>query len=249
MADANAVPPGDAIRPLEALGALRALFRNKEDTAQVFRIIDAMAGKTRGAAYERTRSTAAGQALLAARPDLLATLSDRERMQALPQGSLGRTYYDFTYGENLTADGLVAASQEGGRPNRSEEANWFGCRMRDQHDLWHVISGYGREAFGELNLLASTHAQTRNRGIGIIVLFGMVKWMRMASQMPTWSAVREARRRGRACAWLAAQHWEAMLAMPLADVRRQLALSPAPVYARALGGARKIEALMTAQPA
>lgn len=250
MADAQAVPSGDHVRPLEALRALRVLFANKEDTAQVFRIIDAMAGKTRGAAYERTKTTDAGRALLAARPSLLATLSDRDRMQALPLGSLGRTYYDFTYGENLTADGLVAASEEGGgRPQRSEEGTWFGCRMRDQHDLWHVVSGYGREGFGELNLLAFTHAQTRNRGVGVIVLFGMLKWMRMAPRMPTFSAVREARRRGRACAWLAEQHWEGMLAMPLADVRRQLKITPAPVYERALSGARQIEALMTAQTA
>ncbi len=249
MADAKALPASDRIRPLEALRALRALFANKEDTAQVFRIIDAMAGKTRGAAYERTQKTVAGRALLAARPNLLATLSDRARMQALPLGSLGRTYYDFTYGENLTADGLVEASQAGGRPNRSEEANWFGCRMRDQHDLWHVISGYGREGFGELNLLAFTHAQTRNRGVGFIVLFGMLKWMRMAPRMPTFSAVREARRRGRACAWLAEQHWEGMLAMPLAEVRRQLKIASAPVYERALSGAREIEALITPQPA
>lgn len=242
MADVQATPFDDRIRPLEALHALRALFANKEDTAQVFRVIDAMAGKTRGAAYERTKTTPAGRALLMARPNLLATLSDRDRMQALPLGSLGRTYYDFTYGENLTADGLVAASQEGGRPSRSEEASWFGCRMRDQHDLWHVISGYGREGFGELNLLAFTHAQTRNRGVGVIVLFGMLKWMRLAPLMPTWSSVREARRRGRACAWLAEQHWEGMLAMPLADVRRQLGVMPAPVYDNARETALVLEA-------
>ena len=237
-----AVPSPDRIRPLEALRALRALFRNKEDTAQVFRIIDAMAGKTRGSAYFHTKKTVGGQALFAARPNLLATLSDRDRMQALPQGSLGRVYYDFTYGENLTADGLVEASQAAGRPNRSEEANWFGCRMRDQHDLWHVVSGYGREGFDELNLLAFTHAQTRNRGVGVIVAFGVLKWMRLAPKMPTWASVWEARRRARACAWLPEQPWEAMLAMPLADVRKQLLIPPAPVYAGAKDTAVELEA-------
>lgn len=180
-----ALSTGDRIRPFDALRALKALFADKEDTAQVFRIIDAMAGKTRGAAYERTRRTDAGRALLAARPNLLAALSDRARLQALPPGTLGRTYHDFTWGENLTADGLVAASEEGGsRAERSEEAHWFGCRMRDQHDLWHVVSGYGREGFGELCLLAFTHAQTKNRGVGFIVVFGVLKWMRMAPAMP-----------------------------------------------------------------
>ena len=114
--------------------------------------------------------------------------------------------------------------------------------MRDQHDLWHVISGYGREGFGELNLLAFTHAQTRNRGVGIIVAFGALKWMRLALKMPTWSSVWEARRRAQACAWLPEQHWEAMLAMPLADVRKRLHIPPAPVYAGAQETAVEMEA-------
>ena len=40
------------------------------------------------------------------------------------------------------------------------------------HDLWHVTTGYGRDALGELSLLAFTYAQEKNRGIGAIVLYG-----------------------------------------------------------------------------
>ena len=37
-------------------------------------------------------------------------------------------------------------------------------------------------------------------------------------------------RRGRAAAWLPAQEWEALLALPLTEVRRRLQLGDAPVY-------------------
>jgi len=37
------------------------------------------------------------------------------------------------------------------------------------HDLWHVATGYGRDLVGEASLLAFSYAQTRNRGVGLIV--------------------------------------------------------------------------------
>ena len=54
----------------------------------------------------------------------------------------------------------------------TDEENIFHTRLRDMHDLWHVTTGYGRDALGELSLLAFTYAQERNRGIGAIVLYG-----------------------------------------------------------------------------
>ena len=42
---------------------------------------------------------------------------------------------------------------------RSLDERWMGERLRDIHDLFHVITGYGRDALGELCLLAFTNAQ------------------------------------------------------------------------------------------
>ena len=69
--------------------------------------------------------------------------------------------------EKITADGLVDASEENvpsELESQSEELIAFGKRMRDQHDLWHVLTGYGRDTFGEDFLLAFTYAQTKNLG-------------------------------------------------------------------------------------
>jgi len=248
---AAALPDPDRVRPFEAFRALRTLLNNKEDTAQVFRIVDAVAGKTRMRAFNRLQESEAGRALMAARPSLLATLSDRTAMEAMPAGSLGRTYFDFIYGENLSADGLVEASEEGSAPrtNAPEAQRWFGARMRDQHDLWHVVTGYGREGFGELCLLAFSHAQTKNRGIGVIVLAGAHKWKREAPAMPTIAAVREARRRGKESAWLPEQAWEKLLPLPLEDVRQLLRIPPAPIYASTQGEALRLERMVFAEAA
>src|SRR5262245_66362309 len=92
---ASTLRRSDRIRPLDALRAIRALLRNPDDTALVFEIIEALSGRTRARAFERFRRTESGQRLLAARPDLLGHLVDRDSLLALPAGTLGRTYGEF----------------------------------------------------------------------------------------------------------------------------------------------------------
>ena len=43
------------------------------------------------------------------------------------------------------------------------------------HDLWHVVTGYGRDELGEACLLAFTYAQNKNRGVGFIAFVGCFK--------------------------------------------------------------------------
>ena len=219
------------IRPLEALRAIRALLRDPDDTARVFDIIDALSGRSVERSFRRFRATPTGARLLRERPDLLGVLSDRERLLAMPAGSLGRTYGEFMSREHLSADGLVEASQrvaavDSGIP---EERLWFGERLRDMHDLWHVATGYDRDMVGEAALLAFSYAQTRNRGIGFIVL---VAYLKAGSREAPWvrPLIRDAYRRGKAAAWLPALDWEGLLERPLEEVRRDLRLGAPPRY-------------------
>jgi len=219
------------IRPLEAWRAMRALLADPDDTARVFDIIDALSGRTRDRAFRRFLRTPGAERLLAERPRLLDHLADREALLAMPEGSLGRAYAGFMGREQISADGLVAASAEGGRgpdPDASPEQRWFGERLRDQHDLWHVVTGYGRDLLGEGALLAFTYAQTRNPGIGFIVA---VAWWRAGEAPEIRRLFREAHRRGRRAAWLPAQAWEELLPRPLEEVRRELGVGAPVRYA------------------
>lgn len=219
------------IRPLDAWRALRALVRNPDETKHVFELIDALSGRSGERLYERFRSTPSGARILAEQRELLPTLANREALLALPAGSLGRCYAEFMGREQISADGLVEASMEGGRgpdPALPAERRLVGARMRDQHDLWHVVTGYGRDLVGEAAVLAFTYAQTRNRGIGAIVAMA---WWKAGAQAP-WVRpfLRDAYRRGKRSAWLPAQDWEALLARPLAEVRAQLGVGEPPRY-------------------
>jgi len=219
------------IRPLAAWRALRALVGNPDETKHVFELIDALSGRSGERLYERFRSTPSGARILAEQRELLPTLANREALLALPPGSLGRCYAEFMGREQISPEGLVEASVEGGRgpdPALPPGRRLVGARMRDQHDLWHVVTGYGRDLVGEAAVLAFTYAQTRNRGIGLIVAVaywkggGAAAWFR--------PLLREAFRRGKRAAWLPAADWEALLPRPLEEVRAELGLGEPPSY-------------------
>jgi len=218
------------IRPLDAWRAIRALLRNPDDTARVFDVIDALAGNNGDRLLQRLRRSEHGPRLLRERPDLLAALSDRERLLALPEGTLGRCYAEFVTREQISAQGLVDASREGGGdpdPSTTDEQSWLGGRLREMHDLWHVLTGYGRDLIGEASVLAFTHAQTRNRGIGFIVA---VAYWRAGGLRGARGTMRRAWRRGRRAEWLPGQDWERLLERPLAELRRELVLGEPETY-------------------
>lgn len=220
------------MQPLVAMRALKTLINDPDQTEQVFVIIKAMSGDSLAQSFRRFEKTAMGQTILAERRQLLTTLLDRDRLREFPSGSLGRAYLNFVETEQITADGLVEASEADDVIN-DPELRLFGERMRDQHDLWHVTTGYGRDTFGEACLLAFTYAQTKNRGLGIIALVGKIKISRELGS-GVRKAMWQAYRAGKNAAWLPQQDWEALLAKPLEEVRQQLNVLPPAIYRETL---------------
>ena len=104
------------LRPTVRLGdaarAMKSLLANPEDTAQVFRIIEALSGRNGERTLARLRRTRSGKRLLAERPALMDRLLDRASLEKLPAGSLGREYLRFLDAEGITAEGLMQASEE-----------------------------------------------------------------------------------------------------------------------------------------
>lgn len=220
----------DRLRPIVALKALKRLIDDPERTEQVFVVIRAMSGDSLQRGFQRFRQTAVGRRVLsdAGQPSLLDHLSDRDALRRLPVGSLGRAYLVFVEQEQITADGLVEASEHEQRIADPALAR-FAARQRDMHDLWHVCTGYGRDTFGEDCLLGFTYAQGRNRGIGLICLAGAFK-IRQVLGRGVFRAVYKAYRAGCRAEWLPAADWEALLPQPLESVREQLKIEPPQEY-------------------
>jgi ubiquinone biosynthesis protein COQ4 len=217
------------IRFCDAWRALKELIADPDRTDQVFVIIDALAGNSGEKQYRRFEATPIGQRVLSEERDILAVLSDRDTLAALPQGTLGSSYVMFMNAEKISADGLVGASEEGGDTRRRQHADRlrFGLRIRDSHDLWHVATGYNRDLLGEAMLLAFTFAQTRNPGIGAIAAMAFLRAGGIAgARRMIWQAYK----RGRQAAWLPGADWETLLSRPLDEVRAELRLQDLQVY-------------------
>ena len=212
------------LRPFEAMRAVRTLIATG-DTKQVFVIFRAMRGKSGQRTFRRFAESPVGQAVLRERRDLLPILTDRERLRQLPQGSLGRTYLDFVESENLSAEGLVDASQSWDNDPMPPDVELFRRRMRELHDVTHTVTGYGRDQLGELCLLTFMYRQQGNLGMLLIVIMA---WNRLPKTAR--KAVYEAWCNGRKARWLAGQDWETLLAHPLEDIRRDLTIPPPVAY-------------------
>jgi ubiquinone biosynthesis protein COQ4 len=223
---------GDAtvtIQPGRALRAVAALSRNPDDTAQVFALIEALSGvRTPRWIVRRLAATPDGSRLLRERPEIVAHLSDRATLRRLPVNSVAHAYLRFVDAEGITAEGLRVASAQGERRERAAAADveFIRARMRDTHDLWHAVLGYGGDVLGEAALLAFTFAQTRNAAIGTLVLVGLAK----LDSREARALIINAFGRGVRAAWLPGQPWEELLPLPIDEIRQRLRIGAPPRY-------------------
>jgi len=215
--------------------AFQRLIANPDQTEHVFVVIRALSGRSFQRLMRRVRRDPEGARIVTERRNLIPVLSDSDALRALPFGSLGHHYQRFIESEQISAAGLEAASlavreaRESMPRVRELEEEAFGARLRDMHDLWHVVTGYSRDVLGELALLAFTYEQTREPGIGYIVR-KVERRMRKGGNAEISDFLRAASERGSAAAFLPAADWESLLELPLEDVRRELRVGAPVVY-------------------
>ena len=232
MSDAATFDP--PFRPLTALRAVGRLLANPEDTRQVFEVMAALRGRNGSRLFAKFAKSPVGAAVLADRRRLLDVLEDQAALGALPGGSFGRVYLAFMQAQQLSAAGLVEASENGEAERLPPDLRLFRERMRDMHDLTHVLTGYGRDALGELCLLAFMYRQTGNRGGGLIALMGMTKFPKGKTGRAARKAMLEAFRNGGKAPWMPGLDWEALLAEDLQALRQRIGM-PSPDAYRAVG--------------
>jgi ubiquinone biosynthesis protein COQ4 len=145
-------------------------------------------------------------------------------------GSVGAAYRDFIRSENLSAEGLAEISRRNRVKTEDRHPHaWFGRRTRDAHDLWHILSGYHRDALGEACLVAFSYAQTRSLGWAFIAVGAALKSL-SGPKHPYVKAIWQGYRRGKAAKWLAGEDYLQLMAEPLEAARRRLNITPATIY-------------------
>lgn len=221
------------IQPLKALRHFGKLVEDKEDTAQVFHIIEAMKTK-RGhqQGWDFIRSPE-GQRLLNDGVDILGSLDDHARWADLPPNSVAQKYIAFMKREGLSAQGLVDESHrwEAADQRPNDLTQWYFDRLRDTHDLFHVLTGYGRDAIGEAALLGFSYEQNHNPGVIFIAYAGARQIKKVSgTKAPIYGAVREGQRLGKAAAKLAHQDVEALMREDITEARKRLNIGKPETY-------------------
>ncbi|ASJ91214.1 hypothetical protein CBR61_10020 [Porphyrobacter sp. CACIAM 03H1] len=225
--------PESKYRPLRAIQNFQMLMKDKEDTAAVFRIFESLPSKDFLPRIAGLALSERGTYLRETEPCLPEILDDHAALRRTPKGSLAHAYCDFMEAEGLSAAGLVAESDRAGRPRFPDLVEWYINRSRDTHDMFHVLTGYGRDALGEASVLLFTHGQAPSQGHLLIGYAGAanIKKMAKGTKAPVFGAVREAHRIGKGAPPLINQPIRQLLERPLEDVRAELRI-PQPVKYR-----------------
>ena len=225
------------MRPIKAWQHFRKLVANKEDTAQVFHIIESMKGKrSHRQAWDFIQSER-GQAFLHNHTDIPAMLDDHDRWADCGPETVAATYTTFMKREGLSAAGLVAESHKFLPPEQRHDdlTEWYFNRLRDTHDLFHILTGYGRDALGEASLLGFSYEQNGNPGILFIAYAGAWQIKKeTGTSAPIFAAIAEGRRLGKAAQKLAHMDVERVMREDLSAARERLGVGKPTTYFRCL---------------
>ena len=222
-------------RPLRAVRNFRKLMKDKEDTAAVFKIFESLPSKDFLPRVAELALSERGEMLRSAEPNLPEILDDHAALRRTPAGSLAHAYCDFMEAEGLSAAGLVAESDRAGRPRYPDLLEWFINRSRDTHDLFHVLTGYGRDALGEASLLGFSYEQNHNTGILFIAYAGARQIRKVSgTKAPLFAAIKEGRKLGKAAAKIAHQDIAALMREDIGEARARLGIGKPEVYRQCL---------------
>jgi ubiquinone biosynthesis protein COQ4 len=224
-------------RPLKALHHFRKLIADKEDTEQVFHIIEATKGRRSHRQAWDFIASAEGQRFLHEEVDIPAMLDDHARWTGCGPNSVAAHYIAFMKREELSAAGLVTESHKWQPPSERPQdlTQWYFDRLRDTHDLFHVLTGYGRDALGETSLLAFSYEQNHNKGILFIAYAGARQIRKVSrTRAPLFDSIREGRALGRAAARIAHQDIAVLMAEDIDAARARLNIGKPVVYRNCL---------------
>jgi ubiquinone biosynthesis protein COQ4 len=165
------------------------------------------------------------------REELAEKFRDPAWLAGFAPGTVGAAYREFMTRTNFSVDALA-------EDNRSISPfidaphvfAWYGRRLRDIHDVWHVLTGYSCDVLGEACLVTFSWAQTGNLGFGFIGVAGAFRIRKGFPSVPARRAGWEAWCNGRKARWLPAVDYEKLFAEPLETARERLGIATPTVY-------------------
>ena len=145
---------------------------------------------------------------------------DLDGLERLPEGTLGHEYAHQLRRLGLTPDSLIDP-----KPVTSPE-DYITHRLRETHDIVHVLTGFGVDGPGELGLQAFNLAQNRSPLAVMLIFGGMLSALQNDEPLEALlTALSRGFELGLKAECVIAQKLEEGWDRPLAEWRQQLRLS------------------------
>ena len=215
------------VRWSRALRALTRVLAHPEETDQVL-VFSTHANA--GSVHHRLElfyNDPRGQELFDRQRAINSHTVDLDKLAALPEGTLGHAYATFMRSHGLTPDVFDNPPEDVADPRVAYVIQ----RMRQTHDLWHVVTRAETDPAGEVALQAFTFAQVHAPSAGILAALGTLRTLRYDRRIV--ADVAAMLRLGARAEKLVVFNWEDHWETPLVEVRRMLGLPEAP---RTIGG-------------
>lgn len=204
------------IHYLSALKGIVGMLRAPERTESVFDIEDGFKDvEATQFAVDHAKRCSSVRELMEAR--YLAGPTDLDALRNCPDGSLGNAYVQHIEGNGFDPDYFRQIEVINDR-------DWMLMRMRQTHDLWHVVTGIGTSRIGELALKAFELGQVRRPMAAVICAGGVMRYLLKDADKLTdvLEGISTGYRMGVAANQLLGIKFEERWDEPLAELRKEL---------------------------
>jgi ubiquinone biosynthesis protein COQ4 len=155
----------------------------------------------------------------------LAPLVNLDALIQLPEASLGHVYATYIKDAGFDPNFYRLIKVE-------DDVSYFLLRMRQTHDIWHIVAGFSTDVFGELGLKAFELAQTHRTMSAVLIAGGLLSTLfKQPEQLDKLlEQIAIGYRLGAKAKPFFAKKWEENWERPLLEWRQELDVEPMKEY-------------------
>jgi len=206
------------LRSLRLVAGLSRFLQNPDSLESVFAVAGSLKDSPLATQMQRHLLEHPGMAALVAENWRPAPI-DLEALALLPPGSLGHSYANQLERLGITPDSIIDPRPIDG------PADYITHRLRETHDIVHVLTGFGIDGPGELGLQAFNLAQNRSPLAVMLIFGGLLRTLQDDEPLePLLGALARGFQLGLQAELVIAAKLEEGWRRPLEDWRRELKL-------------------------
>ena len=161
----------ERLQSLRMLKGLGKFLQHPDDLQSVYAVAASVQGSPLAAQMMRHMLAQPGIAAMIQEQWRPAPI-DLDALEQLPAGSLGQCYASQLKSQGITPDTLIDPA-----PITSDQ-EFIVHRLKETHDIVHVLTGFGVDGVGEIGLQAFNLAQNRSPLAVLLIFGGMLKTLR-----------------------------------------------------------------------